>query len=144
MSAERCFFDTNLLVYLFDAKEPAKQAVAKQLWKGVCCDATPLISTQVLQEFFVTVTRSVKQGLPVPQARQAMMGFTKVAEVVTVTVAMVEAATQRVEASKFSFWDSLIIESALACGAQRLYTEDLQSGQVIGQLEIMNPFTTVG
>ena len=72
------------------------------------------------------------------------MAFATAAEVAPITVELIEAATHRVETSGFSFWDSLIIESALAGGARRLCTEDLQSGQMIDQLEIVNPFAAVG
>lgn len=140
MTAERWFFDTNILVYLFDAKTPGKQAPARNLWDRACREATPVLSTQVLQEFFATVTKAVKQGVPVPVARDAILGFADMAEVVTISVPLIAAATRRVEASGFSFWDSLIIESAIGCGAQRLWTEDLQDGQAFGDLVIVNPF----
>ncbi len=143
MSAERWFFDTNILVYLFDAKAPAKQAAAQALWDSVCRNGTPVISTQVLQEFFVTVTKTVKQDLPVPLAREAVIQFAAAAEVMTISVELIEAAAHRMEISGFSFWDSLIVETAIASGAQRLCTEDLQSGQLIGRLEIRNPFAAV-
>ena len=65
---------------------------------------------------------------------------TETAEHMTISVPLIVAATRRVEASSFSFWDSLIIESAIGCGAQRLWTEDLQGGQTFGELMIVNPF----
>jgi predicted nucleic acid-binding protein len=71
MIAERWFFDTNILVYLFDAKTPDKQATARGLWDRACRDASPVFSTQVLQVFFATVTKAVKQGVSVPTARDA-------------------------------------------------------------------------
>lgn len=141
MSVERWFFDTNILVYLFDSKAPIKRVAAQQLWERGCRDAVPVLSTQVLQEFFVTVTKAVKQGLPVRTAREALLDFADLADVVVPSVPVIAAATRRVEASGFSFWDSLIIESAIACGARRLWTEDLQSGQAFGDLLIVNPFT---
>jgi len=60
MTGERWFFDTNILVYLFDAKTSEKQAVARRLWERACREALPVLSTQVLQEFLVTVTKAVK------------------------------------------------------------------------------------
>lgn len=142
MSAEICFLDTNVLVYLFDCQAPEKQAAARRLWSRACTDGVPLLSTQVLQEFFVTVTRTAKQGLSPSQARQAMMAFAEAAEVVPVTVSLIETATRRVERSGFSFWDSLIVETAIDSGARWLFTEDLQDGQMIGQLKVTNPFRT--
>jgi predicted nucleic acid-binding protein len=143
MTGERWFFDTNVLVYLFDAKTPRKQATAQSLWGRACREAAPVLSTQVLQEFFVTVTKAVKLGLPIPVARETILGFSDVADVVIVSVPIIDAATRRVETSGLSFWDSLIIESAIDCGARRLWTEDLQDGQSFGDLLVVNPFTSL-
>ncbi len=144
MNGERWFFDTNILVYLFDHKEPDKQATARHLWERACRHAVPMISTQVLQEFFVTVTKAVKQGIPLPEARRAMLQFADVAQVATISVPLIGAATRRVEQSGFSLWDSLIIETAIEGGAQRLWSEDLQDGQTFGQLKVVNPFAHIG
>jgi len=141
MSGERWFFDTNILVYLFDRNAPEKRGAARSLWERACRETTPVVSTQVLQEFFVTVTRAVKQGLPIPEAREAVQQFAVIAEVATISVPLIEAATRRVEQSRFSFWDSLIIETAMQSGARRLWTEDLQDGQTFGQLIVINPFS---
>lgn len=141
MSAERWFFDTNILVYLFDPQAPDKQTAAEGLWQRASDEAIPILSTQVLQEFFVTVTKSAKQGLPLPEARLVVLDFAVIAEVVAITVPLIERAIRRVEASCFSFWDSPIIETALAADARRLWTEDLQHGQVIGTMQICNPFS---
>lgn len=141
MTVERWFFDTNVLVYLFDQKAPKKRAMAQDLWDRACREAVPVISTQVLQEFFVTVTKTVKQGLSVSTAREAILQFSEIAEVVAVSVPLIAAATRRVEVSGFSFWDGLIVESAIDCGARCLWTEDLQNGQAFGELVAVNPFS---
>lgn len=139
---DRWFFDTNVLVYLFDPNAIEKQATAGYLWERACREAVPVVSTQVLQEFFVTVTKAAKQGLPVVAARDAIVAFSNAADVITVSIPLIEAATRRLEASGFSFWDSLIIESAIEAGARRLWTEDLQHGQTFGDLEVCSPFAT--
>lgn len=140
MNAERWFFDTNILVYLFDSHASEKQSAAGRLWQRASDEAIPVVSTQVLQEFFVTVTKLAKQGVPLPEARRVVLDFATIAEVVAVTVPLIEQAMRRVEASGFSFWDSLIIETAVAAEARYLWTEDLQHGQAIGALQICNPF----
>ncbi len=140
MTAERWFFDTNILVYLFDAKAPEKQRVAQDLLRKAVNEAQPVVSTQVLQEFFVTVTRATKKGLPINEARQFMMALEKSIEVKLITSQVIYAATERVEQSGYSFWDSLIIESARAAVASVLWTEDLQHEQRIDGLRIRNPF----
>jgi predicted nucleic acid-binding protein len=144
MTAERWFFDTNVLVYLFDAKAPEKQRLAQDLFRRAVDEAQPVVSTQVLQEFFVTVTRTTKRGLPVNEARQFMMSLEKGVEVKLITTQVIFAATERVEQSGFSFWDSLIIESARAAEVSVLWTEDLQHDQRIDALRIRNPFNPVG
>jgi predicted nucleic acid-binding protein len=78
--------------------------------------------------------------LPVATARDSIVEFADMADVVTISVSLITAATRRVEASSFSFWDSLIIGTAIGCGAQRLWTEDFQDGQTVGELMIVNPF----
>ena len=140
MNAERWFFDTNILVYLFDPQTPEKQIAAGKLWQKASDEAIPVLSTQVLQEFFVTVTKAAKQGLPLPEARLVVHDFAVIAEVVTITVPLIERAIHRVETCGFSFWDSLIIETAMAANARYLWTEDLQHGQALGTLQICNPF----
>lgn len=140
MNAERWFFDTNTLVYLFDLKAPEKQLASGRLWQKALDEAIPILSTQVLQEFFVTVTKSAKQSLPLPQARRVVLDFALTAEVVTVNIALIKRAIDRVETSGFSFWDSLIVETAIAADARYLWTEDLQHGQTIESLQICNPF----
>jgi len=142
MNGERWFFDTNILVYLFDRHAPEKQAAAQGLWNKACREATPILSTQVLQEFFVTVTKAAKQGLPIPQARQVVLDFAEIAAVAVISVPVIEAATRRMEQFGFSFWDSLIVETAIESGARRLWTEDLQEEQIIGPLKVVNPFTS--
>jgi predicted nucleic acid-binding protein len=144
MTTERWFFDTNVLVYLFDAKAPAKQRVAQDLFSRAGNEAQPVISTQVLQEFFVTITKTTKKGLPVNEARQFMIALEKSIEVKLITTQVIHAATERVEQSRYSFWDSLIIESARAAVVSVLWTEDLQHDQRIDGLRIRNPFHTDG
>ena len=142
MNGERWFFDTNVLVYLFDTNAPEKKAAARSLWDKACREATPILSLQVLQEFFVTVTKTVKQGMPVPLARQTVLDFAEIADVVAISLPLIEAATGRIEVSGFSFWDSLIVETAIESGARRLWTEDLQDGQTFGQLTVVNSFAS--
>jgi predicted nucleic acid-binding protein len=140
MSAERCFIDTNVLVYLFDRNAPGKQKIAQQLLENATRDGNTVLSTQVLQEFFVSVTRTAKTGLPVGEARNAMQRFQKLMEIHPVTVDLVFHAIDRMQQSKLSFWDSLIVETARQAGATLLWTEDLSHGQVIDGLRVANPF----
>lgn len=140
MIVERWFFDTNVLVYLFDAKAPEKQRIARELLERAAAEAQPVISTQVLQEFFVTVTREQERGLPVPVARQFMQDLKKTIEVRQITTGHIFAATERVEQSNISFWDGLIVETAREAGATILWTEDLHDGWNADGTQVRNPF----
>ena len=135
----KAFFDTNVLVYLFDADAPDKQKKARSLFKTHTEAGDILLSTQVLQEFYVTVTRKLARPLSAEQAAGAM---TALAELPGVSIdnQLVLAAVRRSQASKLSFWDSLIVESALHGGSDVLYSEDMQHGQKLGNLRIENPF----
>ncbi|MDN5865633.1 MAG: PIN domain-containing protein [Gammaproteobacteria bacterium] len=133
------FVDTNVLVYLFDADAPQKKAAAARLLSGQLVDEPLAISTQVLQEFYVTVTRKLAQPLSLSDARSVLEDLSEL-ELVAVDAGMVFAAAKRNEAMQVSFWDALIIEAALAADCRTLYTEDLQNGQTFDGLEVKNPF----
>ena len=134
-----CFFDTNVLVYAADADEPDKQGTAIALFRR-CVDAgAVLLSTQVLQEFYVTVTRKLARPLAPPAALEAMMKLA-VLPLVTVTVDMIAAAAQLADRSRMSFWDALVVQAAVAGGAEVLYSEDLNHGSIVDGVRILNPF----
>lgn len=131
----RSFFDTNVLVYLFDDDAPEKQAVSQALVAREFGAGRGVLSTQVLQEFYVTVTRKLAIPLPAARAEQVVRGLAAL-PLVRVDGALILAAIARGRVFGFSFWDALIVEAALAGGADRLLTEDLQHGQVIEGLRI--------
>ena len=135
----RLFFDTNILVYLFDSDTPEKQAKARQRFETEAGAGRALISTQVIQEFYVTVTRKLAVPLE-PQTAETAVIHLSALPVVGINTDMILAAIHRSQRLKLSFWDALIIESALAGGADHLLTEDLQHGQIIDGLKIENPF----
>ena len=135
----RSFFDTNILVYLFDNDAPEKQAVAEALVTKEAASGQLVISTQVLQELYVTLTRKLSEPLPEEDAEQVIQNFSSF-PVVGIDTRHIQGAISRSRLFRFSFWDALIIESAITSGAQTLYTEDLQAGQQIETLLIKNPF----
>ena len=132
------FFDTNVLVYAFDEGEPEKRAVALALIEEHLVDGDGVISVQVLREFYSAVRRE-----PRPLSDEAaatavgrLAGFSPLSE----DVGMVPKAVRRAQEMSISFWDALIVEAALKAGADRLFTEDLQHGQVIEGMRVENPF----
>ncbi len=134
------FLDTNILVYGFDDRDPRKQAIAEEIVRGGARSPDIVISTQVLQEFFWIASRKYGDRLAPGAVHEAVREFARF-RVVQVIVPIILAATTRVQTASISFWDALIVESALAAGATRLLTEDLQHGQVFdGALRVENPF----
>ena len=137
MSDNRRFVDTNVLVYLFDSDAPGKQAIARRILEDRPEDL--VLSIQVLGEFYVSVTRKLTEPLAPESAGKA------VADLCTLSVrpilpSLVPTAVQRSQASQISYWDALIVESAIEAGAEVLLTEDLQHGQRFGRLRVVNPF----
>lgn len=137
--SDRIFLDTNILVYLFDNDAPEKQSRARDILSSRDLKPRIIISTQVLQEFYVAVTRKLAEPLETDVAAQAVRNLATL-PVVQVDSSMILLAILRSRTDQLSFWDSLIIQSALAGGARQLYTEDLQHGRVIESMRIENPF----
>jgi predicted nucleic acid-binding protein len=135
----RTFFDTNVLVYVFDNDAPDKSRRAHELLRGHVASGSLLISTQVLQEFFVTVTRKLARPLPEGTALAALRQLTTLPTVQVDNRLVLEAA-RRSQALKLSFWDALIVQAAIEGGATQLLSEDLQHGRQIDGVTIQNPF----
>lgn len=140
MSVETKFVDTNVLVYLFDADAPGKQARARELLRNERDRIA--VSVQVLGEFYVTVTRKLAQPLTPGAAAQAVEELCCF-DVRSVRPELVRSAVRRSQSSRMSYWDALIVETALDAGADVLFTEDLQHGQEIDGLRVVNPFLDV-
>ena len=137
------FLDTNVLVYLFDADAPSKQKRAREILDKQVRDGQALLSTQVLQEFYVTVTRKLASPLDEQTAEQAVQDLALL-PIVQLDSALILAAIARSREDRISFWNALIIQAALSGGAQRLYSEDMQDGRMIEELRIENPFAHHG
>ena len=135
----RVFFDTNVLVYLFDQGAPEKQRSAQERFRLHAGDGSLLLSTQVLQEFYVTVTRKLSTPLGGAEALEAVQRFATFSLIQTDANLIVRAA-ERTQREMVSFWDGLILEAALAGGASRLLSEDMQSGRNISGMILENPF----
>jgi predicted nucleic acid-binding protein len=136
MSA-RSFFDTNILVYSDDDDAPAKQQLARDLVYEHRRGGTGVVSLQVLQEYFVTVTRKLKFD-----ARKARRKVELLAEfdVATPEVADILAAIDLHRLHGFSFWDALVLRTAQQSGCRVLFSEDMQEAREIDGLQIVNPF----
>lgn len=136
---DKAFFDTNVLVYMFDNKSPDKQQIAKGLMNDYGTRGNLVISTQVLQEFYVTVTKTGKMNLELVDAEAIVHDLAEF-PLVQVDKSIISRAMQRHQSRVFSFWDSLIVEAALQAGCSILFSEDMQDGLQIETLQIRNPF----
>jgi predicted nucleic acid-binding protein len=136
--SDKTFVDTNVLVYAHDVDAKRKYEVAKNILRELWNQRTGVLSLQVLQEFYVNVTRKIPSPLPKNVARLVVnsyglwCGETTPAEMAT--------AFRIEDESRVGFWDALILASAVKCGAVRILSEDLNAGQMIAGIRIENPF----
>jgi len=130
--AERCFIDTNVIVYLL-GDEPDKAVRAENLLA-----TRPCISVQVLNEFINVCIR--KLGFSRAAAHENARALMVNCDVLPVTAATVERAMRLAERHHFSHWDALILASAQLAKCGVLYSEDMQDGMQFDGLSIRNPF----
>ncbi len=136
---DRYFVDTNLLVYARDSSETEKQPIAEQWMSSLWEARSGCLSTQVLQEYYQVVTRRLSPGLPPSVARDDVRDLWCWNPVV-VDEAVIERAWWVEDRLGFSWWDSLIVGAALSAECRYLLSEDMQHGQVINGLTLLNPF----
>ena len=135
------FVDTNVLIYAVDRGDLKKQQAARawrsELWKS----HRGRISFQVLQEFYVNVTRKIASPLPRDVARLAVNSYS--IWCIETSPAEISLAFRIEDESKVGFWDALIVASAVKCGATRILSEDLNAQQVIAGVRLENPFANI-
>jgi predicted nucleic acid-binding protein len=136
MPAGKAFLDANILVYAQDRDSPAKRRRSREVIAALAEAATGVISTQVLQEFYVAATR--KLGVA-PLAAKGVMQTFKVFEIVQTSPDLIEQAIDCSVLNGVSFWDALIVVAAAASGCTIVYSEDLNPGQTIQGVRIENP-----
>lgn len=133
----RSFFDTNVLVYTDDLDAPEKRERATALYEACHGRRQAVVSTQVLQEYFVTATRKLGVAAEIARRKAELFGR---AHLVRPELQDLLGAVDLHRLHGFSFWDALIVRAALVAACRRLYTEDLQHGRKIDGLEVVNPF----
>lgn len=131
------FFDTNVLLYADDADAGPKTAIARGLLRRALLERSGVVSTQVLQEFYVNARKKLHlDGAAVRARIEVYAGL----GVVTVSPALVLAAIDLNRLDNLSFWDALIVRAAEQAGCDVLYSEDLQAGRRFGSVRVVNPF----
>lgn len=139
---DKYFIDTNILVYANDRSEKAKHDQAKKILVDGIENENITLSTQVLSEFFVTVTRKIKVKLPENIAKKEILLLNAI-EIVEIDFKMVIQAIDISKKIGLSYWDSLIIAAAQKAKCCILYSEDLNPGQTINGITIINPFKMI-
>ncbi|MFZ3200694.1 MAG: PIN domain-containing protein [Candidatus Acidiferrales bacterium] len=137
----KTFVDTNVLIYAHDVDAAAKHQIAKAFLRDLWTDRTGVLSVQVLQEFYVNVTRKISSPLPRDLARLVVSSYTTWCT--ETTPAELSAAFRIEDESQIGFWDALIVSSAAKSGATRILSEDLSAGQRIDGILIENPFAGI-
>jgi predicted nucleic acid-binding protein len=133
------FVDTNVLVYAFDKGNSVKKRVAQRLMNELMDEDRLRVSTQVLQELFVTLTRKASQRCSSAEA-MAVLEDLAAWPLMVVDYAAIRAAVGLADQAKLSFWDALVVVAAARAGATVLYTEDMNDGQEVLGVRISNPF----
>ncbi len=135
------FVDTNVLVYARDASEPDRQPLARAWLEHLWRTGTGRLSVQVLEEYYVTVTRKLRPGVPAAEARadlEDLMAWRPIA----IGADLLRSAWTLEERYDLSFWDALIVAEARAAGCRFLLSEDLTAGASYDGVQVVDPFRT--
>jgi predicted nucleic acid-binding protein len=136
--SDKTFVDTNVLIYAHDVDANAKHIIAKAVLQQLWSERTGVLSTQVLQEFYVNVTRKISSPLSKDLARHVV--HTYAIWCAETTPSEISTAFRIEDESGIGFWDALIVSSAAKSGAVRILSEDLNAGQRIAGILVENPF----
>jgi predicted nucleic acid-binding protein len=139
--SDRTFVDTNVLIYAHDADAKQKHEVAKKILRELWSERKGVLSTQVLQEFYVNVTRKIASPLSKDSARLVVSSYMLWS--METTPLEISVAFRIEDEARIGFWDALIVAAAAKSGARRIISEDLNAGQKIAGILIENPFVDV-
>ena len=135
----KVFVDSNVLIYAHNADAGEKRSLAAGLLRDLWAERRGCLSSQVLQEFYVNVTRKIRKPLTRAAAREVVRNYASWVEQ-AITPSTIVRASEIEELAQLSFWDSLIVAAAEAQRAREIASEDLQDGQLIAGIRVRNPF----
>jgi len=138
--SDKCFVDTNILLYAHDRSAGIKHTRAKALLKELWDSQRGVVSTQVLQEFCANVRKKTGASLPLAEVRALLEDYLEW-EIVLNLPRSIPKALDLEMSYRISFWDALIFHAAQESGASILYSEDLNPGQQYGSIQVINPLT---
>ena len=133
----KAFLDSNVLAYAQDKDSPDKRKISRKLIEELGRSGDGVISTQVMQEFYVAATRRL--AVDALAAKNVLKTFS-VFEIVQVTLQLIQDAVDCSILNVLSFWDALVLVAASAAGCSTVYTEDMNAGQTVLGLKLQNPF----
>jgi predicted nucleic acid-binding protein len=136
--SDKCFVDTNILVYAHDSSAGLKHQRAKALIESLWESGLGVLSTQVLQEICINLRRKISNPLPIDEVRQLIRDYSTWEVIINTSESVLEALDIKAR-YKTSFWDALIVQAADTAGASILYSEDLADGQKYGATRVVNP-----
>ena len=139
MPEVKTFLDTNIVICAYDGSAGKKHEMAQMIVMNLWNSGQGVLSTQVLQEFYVSVTKKIPKPLNIKLAKDIVRDFLKWDVIVNDGEAILGAIDIQLKYN-YSFWDSMIIHAAISSGAALLLSEDLSHGQSIGGVTIKNPF----
>jgi predicted nucleic acid-binding protein len=134
----KIFIDTNIFVYSIDNRDLQKKAGAREVLDALPAQHQPVISTQVIQEFYSAATTKLKAERFI--VKQLIHSFRRL-EIVNIDLDLIEQAIDINLISQVSFWDSLIIAAAEKANCKFILSEDMSSGQIYRGIRVINPFT---
>ena len=137
MSEGRAFFDTNILLYMEGVQDEAKKSRAQQVFRERIEDGEVVISTQVVQEFYVRARKVLRS--PQQELEERVESLLEL-PMVRIGPPHIRDAMRIEQQFQISFWDALIVAAAQAAEADVLFTEDLNHGQRYGSVQVRNPF----
>ena len=138
----KIFLDTNILIYAHDIDAGNKHSISREIVKDLWGKKTGVLSTQVLQEFYINVTRKILSPLSLLEAREVIRSYL-CWEIRENTSLSVIRASEIEEQYHISFWDALVVVAAYTAKADKILTEDLNAGQFIEGILIVNPFQLI-
>jgi len=133
------FIDTNVLVYAYDRSAGEKHAIAAKLIEQCWENESGCLSLQVLQEFYITVTQKIARPLDPQTARQLVADLAHWRLHILAVSDLLQAIDLQ-QAYRLSFWDAMILQSAVHQGCKQLFSEDLSHGQLYGNMKVVNPY----
>ncbi len=135
----KVFLDANILVYAHDKDAGEKHTIAMGIVKDLWDRRTGVLSNQVIQEFYVSVTKKILKPIAKSEAREIIRAYIcwSIREITPLSIIR---ASEIEEKHRISFWDALVIVAAYEGKCERILTEDLNAGQVIEGVLIENPF----